>query len=173
MRLVPLLNGKALQAYTRLSVEDSDNYDTIKNAIFMRYKLNTEAYRKKFRGTFQGSEDTYWEFRVQMEQKCCRWMEYEKVKTYEDLHDLILKEQLLNNTPIVLREWLKESKPKNVNDLVDIADVYQTAHGTGAGKNRVYSNMSNPMEIQKTRDNTGFKGRERERERGFTSNQRK
>jgi hypothetical protein len=47
-RLVPLLCGKALEAFSRLPDEDSRNYDEIKTAILSRHELTAEAYRENF-----------------------------------------------------------------------------------------------------------------------------
>ena len=48
VRLVPLLSGKALEAYSRLHDECND-YEKIKTGISIRYELTAEAYRDKFR----------------------------------------------------------------------------------------------------------------------------
>lgn len=43
IHLVPLLTGKALEAYSRLSDGESGKYDKIKEAILKRYELTSEA----------------------------------------------------------------------------------------------------------------------------------
>jgi hypothetical protein len=48
VRLVPLLSGKVLEAYSRLHDECND-YEKIKTGISIRYELTAEAYRDKFR----------------------------------------------------------------------------------------------------------------------------
>ena len=50
-RLAASLSGKALEAFARMSAEDSSNYDKVHDAILSRYELTGEAYRKKFRYT--------------------------------------------------------------------------------------------------------------------------
>ena len=46
LRLVPLLCGKALEAFSRLPDEDSRNYDEIKTAILSRHELTAEDIGK-------------------------------------------------------------------------------------------------------------------------------
>lgn len=46
-RLAANLSGKALEAFARMSAEDSNDYDKVKGAILSRYELTGEAYRKK------------------------------------------------------------------------------------------------------------------------------
>ena len=49
VRLVPLLSGKALEAYSRLHDDECNDYEKIKTGILIRYELTAEAYRDKFR----------------------------------------------------------------------------------------------------------------------------
>ena len=58
-RLAPLLSGKAMEAYGRMSAEESGDYDKVKNAILQRYQLTGEAYRKKFRNCKQQIDETF------------------------------------------------------------------------------------------------------------------
>jgi hypothetical protein len=43
LRLIPLLTGKALEAFSRLSEEDSVEYEKVKTTILVRYELTSEA----------------------------------------------------------------------------------------------------------------------------------
>ncbi|CAC5380409.1 unnamed protein product [Mytilus coruscus] len=54
VRIVPLLSGKALEAYSRLSDADGGNYDKIKDAILKRYELTAEAYWEKISVCYSG-----------------------------------------------------------------------------------------------------------------------
>lgn len=44
IRLVPHLSGKALEAYPRMAVNASNDYDLVKQAIQERYDINALAY---------------------------------------------------------------------------------------------------------------------------------
>ena len=48
MLLAPQLNEKAQQAYAALSSEDSKNFTKVKEAMFKRYDINEETYRRRF-----------------------------------------------------------------------------------------------------------------------------
>jgi hypothetical protein len=67
IHLVPLLTGKALEAYSRLSDSDSGKYDRIKEAVLKRYELTSEAYRNKFRQARQGSDESFRDYHVRIE----------------------------------------------------------------------------------------------------------
>lgn len=49
VHLIPQLSGKALVAYSRMSLVESNNYDLIKKAILDRYGLNAWQYREKIK----------------------------------------------------------------------------------------------------------------------------
>ena len=54
--------GKALEIYTQLSLEQSSDYDKVKELIFKAYELVPEAYRQKFRDCRREPYQTHVEF---------------------------------------------------------------------------------------------------------------
>ncbi|XP_070576386.1 uncharacterized protein [Ptychodera flava] len=57
-----------------------------------------------------------------------RWLEAVDVNSFDKLKDLMLVEQLLEMSPPYLQVWLREKKPKNSEELVDMADHYVETH---------------------------------------------
>ena len=57
-----LLVGKAQEIYGSLSVEQSSNYEHVKEAILKAYELVPEAYRQKFRNYLKYDIKTHVEF---------------------------------------------------------------------------------------------------------------
>ena len=51
--------GKARDIYTQLSLEQSSDYDKVKEVIFKAYELVPEAYRQKFRNCRKENDQTY------------------------------------------------------------------------------------------------------------------
>ena len=43
------LHGRALDVYSRLDEKEANDYDKLKNALFLRYNLTEDGYRSKFR----------------------------------------------------------------------------------------------------------------------------
>ncbi|CAC5374158.1 unnamed protein product [Mytilus coruscus] len=129
LRLVPLLCGKALEAFSRLSEEDSRDYDKIKTAILSRYELTAEAYREKFRSAGQFSDESFKEFAVRIIGFLRHWIEREAIGTdFDKFVDLVTREQLMVSCSKELKLWIKEQKPKTVDELVDKAEAFQQAH---------------------------------------------
>ena len=58
MLLQSVLLGKAREIFSQLTVEDSGEYDTVKQLILKGYVLVPEAYRQKFRVLCKSSNKT-------------------------------------------------------------------------------------------------------------------
>ena len=54
--------GKAREIYTQLSLEQSSDYDKVKELILKAYELVPEAYRQKFRNCRKENHQTHVEF---------------------------------------------------------------------------------------------------------------
>ena len=60
--LQSIFTGKAQQAYSSLSLEDTAEYDKVKEAVLRIYSLVPEAYRHKYRNYLKPESLTYVEF---------------------------------------------------------------------------------------------------------------
>ena len=67
------LVGKATKVCSVLSVDESSQYETVKNAILNAYELVPEAYRQKFRNTIKSANQTHVEFARHKENLFDRW----------------------------------------------------------------------------------------------------
>ena len=70
--------GKAREIYTQLSLEQSSDYDKVKEVILKAYELVPEAYRQKFRNCRKEHEQTHVEFARTKEQLFDRWCSSKK-----------------------------------------------------------------------------------------------
>lgn len=133
-----MLSGKALEAYSRLSDEESDNYDAIKTAILKRYELTSEAYRDKFRKCRQFSDELFKDFVVRAERFFHHWCDRENIGSdYELLFDLILREQVIGSCSNDLQLWVREHTLKSIKDVITLSESFQVTHkGSNAGGGR-------------------------------------
>ncbi|RUS90147.1 hypothetical protein EGW08_002114 [Elysia chlorotica] len=163
-RLGALLTGKALDVYSGLSDEESRDYDNVKRVLFQKYLLTAESYRKRFRGTKVDREETYTQLAVRLRRYLDRWVQLSKTKeTVEGLVDLFVREQMLNIVEPNLAVHLRERDPKSVDDLVQMADLYQEAHADRAGKFKATKHEQTGTDLQgKTH---GVNGGEKEKGR--------
>ena len=127
--LASLLQGKALDVYSRLSSEEATDYDKLSDALLKRYQLTEEGFRQKFRSSKQEIGETAGQFVVRLSNYLSRWMELGKVtENYAGLRDLVLREQFLtvSNRNLVL--FLKERKIKSITEMIELAEQYNEAH---------------------------------------------
>jgi len=126
--LSALLKGKALDVYARLPVENALNYDMLKSSLLKRFDLTEDGFRNKFRNSGPEVGETFAQYACRLEGYLDRWIEMsETVKTFEQLHELIVKEQVMSMCSKDLVLFLKEHVPKGVKEVTDLADQYREA----------------------------------------------
>ena len=77
--LQSVLVGKAREIYGSLSVEQSSNYEHVKQAILKAYELVPEAYRQKFRNYLKYDSKTHVKFAREKENLFNRWCHSKEV----------------------------------------------------------------------------------------------
>ena len=92
--LSTLLQGKALEVYSRFSTKDANDYEKLRDALLKRYQLMEEGFRQTFGNSKQEIGETAGQFVIRLSNYLARWMKLGKVKaTFEGLRDLIVREQ--------------------------------------------------------------------------------
>ena len=76
--LQSVLVGKAQEIYGSLSVEQSSNYEHVKEAILKAYELVPEAYRQKFRNYLKYDSKTHVEFAREKENLFNGWCNFRR-----------------------------------------------------------------------------------------------
>lgn len=51
IRLIPLLTGNARSAYVAMDGAKAEDYGKVKEAILIKYEINAEIYRQRFRSS--------------------------------------------------------------------------------------------------------------------------
>ncbi|WP_353805817.1 hypothetical protein, partial [Acinetobacter baumannii] len=129
-----LLTGQALEIYTRLSNDDVKNHDGLKEALLHCYSFTEEGYRKRFRESRPFSDETPKQFVERLSSYLHKWVELSgETKSYDSLHDLIVKEQFLNACHKDLATHLELQKLQTLNDVTEVAERYLLAHGKTLG----------------------------------------
>lgn len=85
-----VLTGKSQEVFSALSKADSENYETVKQAVLQTYQLVPEAYRQKFRTSQKQQSQTYVEFVGGLRILSNRWQVASGVSTFEQLGELVL-----------------------------------------------------------------------------------
>ena len=105
--------GKAREIYTQLSLEQSSDYDTVKEFILKAYELVPEAYRQKFRDCRKEHDQTHVEFARTKEQLFDRWCSSKKVGSdHAKLRQLMLVEEFKRCINSDVKAFLNEREVK-------------------------------------------------------------
>ena len=109
--LQSVLVGKAQYIYGSLSVEQSSNYEHVKEAILKAYKLVPEAYRQKFRNHLKYDSKTHVEFAREKENLFNRWFHSKEIGQYfKKLKQMVLLEEFKDKVRPDIRSHVDEQK---------------------------------------------------------------
>ena len=121
--------GKAREIYTQLSLEQSSDYDTVKEFILKAYELVPEAYRQKFRDCRKEHDQTHVEFARTKEQLFDRWCSSKKVGSdHAKLRQLMLVEEFKRCINSDVKAFLNEREVENLETAARLADDYALTH---------------------------------------------
>ena len=130
INLSALLHGIALDVYNRQPVNETSNYDSLKEALLRRFLLTEEGFREKLRTAKPERGESFGQFMTRLEGYLNRWIELGHVdKTYQGLKDALLKEQAMSVVTRNLRIFIMERKPKDIGEMSILAEQYLEVHG--------------------------------------------
>ena len=84
-QLSQYLRGKATEAYTRLSTADRKDYNEVKNALFKRFDLTQEGYRKKPRESKAYDDETPLQIYTRLRSCLDKWIQLSEGKELSSL----------------------------------------------------------------------------------------
>ena len=130
MSLQSLLTGRALQVLSHLSVENANNYDTLKNSLLNAFRCTDEGFRQRFREAKPLATESFTAFVNRSKLYMSRWIELSNIdlSNGRDVSDLMLRDQILNTCNAKLSSYLREQKPKNSDEMSKLAENYIAAH---------------------------------------------
>ena len=121
--------GKAREIYTQLSLEQSSDYDKVKELILKGYELVPEAYRQKFRDCRKEHDQTHVEFARTKEQLFDRCSSSKKVGSdHAKLRQLLLVEEFKRCINSDVKSFLDEKEVETLDLAARLADDYSLTH---------------------------------------------
>ena len=160
-----VLVGKAQEIYGSLSVEQSSNYEHVKEAI-KAYELVPEAYRQKFRNYLKYDSKT--QFAREKENLFNRWCHSKEIgQDFKKLKQMVLLEEFKDKVRPDIRSHLDEQKVEELEKAAIMADDYALTH-------KMSSKSGNPQQKRYhgsgNRENISRKMDDRKRQGKFTEN---
>ena len=128
MTLARSLEGKALEVYQRLDVEQAHDYEKLKQELLRRFKLTEGGYRKLFKTSRRQEDETVEQFLQRVQRYLRQWLLMAGFKDdYEGLESLILKDQFFVTCDDDMRCFLKEKGKMSLADTLVQAQNYVEA----------------------------------------------
>ena len=127
-QLSPLLTGRALEVYSRLSQDEAMDYKRLKLALLKRYDFTEFGYRRSFRDAKPEGQESTGQFIVRLKNYLTEWVKLAKVEeSFVGVVELMVREQFTNACPKEFLVYLNERSPKTLDDLAIWADQYLMA----------------------------------------------
>ena len=127
-RLGMLLKGKARDVYYKLSDENASDYEQLKKALYARFHLTPEEYRKKFQTARKSPHESVVEYAHRIESTFDRWFDLTgKEKDFDVLRDLLLQEKFVEGLHPDQARFIKEHESESLFDAVKHAKTYEIA----------------------------------------------
>ena len=165
--LQSVLVGKAQEIYGSLSVEQSSNYEHVKEAILKAYELVPEAYRQKFRNYLKFDSKTHVEFAREKENLFNRWCHSKEVgQDFKKLKQMVLLEEFKDKVRPDIRSHLDEQKVEELEKAAIMADDYALTHKmsskSGNPQQKRYHCSGNRENISRNMDDRKRQGKSTE-----------
>ena len=165
--LQSVLVGKAQEIYGSLSVEQSSNYEHVKEAILKAYELVPEAYRQKFRNYLKFDSKTHVEFAREKENLFNRWCHSKEIgQDFKKLKQMVLLEEFKDKVRPDIRSHLDEQKVEELEKAAIMADDYAVTHKmsskSGNPQQKRYHGSGNRENVSRNMDNRKRQGKSTE-----------
>ena len=122
--LSALLTGKALQIFSSLTGSQQTDFLQLKHALMKGYDLTAEGFRKKFRQSRVKQGETFKQFGARIEHYFVKWLSLSACEDeFDDLKELVLREQILSVCSPELQIHLREKQPSSVAELLEFTEV--------------------------------------------------
>ena len=129
VRLGSTLTGKAAEIYSSLPIATTSDYKALKQALLKAYNRTPDFYRFDFRSAKLQGNETYEQFVTSLSRKLDYWIDsLISERTFDNLKDFIIRDQLLTAVIPELRIFLKEKGAATLQELVTHADNWASAH---------------------------------------------
>ena len=126
--LIPKLTSHAKTLITRLTLDEQDKYETLREFLLKQYQLGSREYRARFIHAGRKSGETWVSYTSRLKNLFLYYTKSCEVATFDSLFDLCIYDKLSDSLPMsTLRHCLgviKDQKLKS-SDFAEIADNYE------------------------------------------------
>ncbi|XP_068249716.1 uncharacterized protein [Palaemon carinicauda] len=124
--LRPKLTGKAAKVCRHL--ENTTDYQNVKQAILDAFSISVEGYRQTFRNKTKFTTQTYVEFASEKLREFRKWVKSAAVNTFAELENLVVLEEFKRKLPLNIMMYLEDREEKELLKAASLADTYSLIH---------------------------------------------
>ncbi|GBL98921.1 hypothetical protein AVEN_165737-1 [Araneus ventricosus] len=103
-QLISLLPPDIVELIAREPEEDAKKYEYVKALLLQRFKLSAEKFRQLFNKHQKAFESTWYDFYYELKNYLEGWLNGLNIKTFEQLKDLMLVDQIKKRTSTDFKE---------------------------------------------------------------------
>ena len=109
---------------------DANDFDKVKERLMEKFRLTREGFRHNFRNYRPEKDETPEEFVAKISNYFERWIQLSRIgNTFDDLVDLMIREQFIVCCPREMIAYLKEKECSSKQDILKWSKLYVQAHG--------------------------------------------
>lgn len=129
LRLLPLLQGVALECVMQLPPEEIKEYKKMRDTLLFRFKRTAEHFRKKFRDTKKESGESFLQCGKRMKSYIERWFELlgKDIGSVYDVFDVFMQEAVFKLLHSEMEVRVREQRPTTYNEILKFADNFAEA----------------------------------------------
>ncbi|XP_064113196.1 LOW QUALITY PROTEIN: uncharacterized protein LOC135219913 [Macrobrachium nipponense] len=150
--LRPKLTGKAAKVCRHL--ENTTDYQNVKQAILDAFSISVEGYRQTFRNKTKFTTQTYVEFASEKLREFRKWIKSAAVSTFAELENLIVLEEFKRKLPLNIMMYLEDREEKDLLKAASLADTYSLIHKFGTVRETDQNVKPSPVKNSETLTDT-------------------
>lgn len=130
IHLGSLLTGKALNIYSTASLSTIKDYYMLKHILLRGFSRTPDNLRAEFKKMTPGPNESYTQYWTLLRRAYLLWLESSEINKQDpdDVNEFHIKDQFLSSVNPELRARLKEQKFDSIEDFLDAADRFTSAH---------------------------------------------
>ena len=126
--LASRLSGESLEVFRDLSIDKATTFEKLKEALYKHFKVTEDGFKEKFRESKPKSGENFAIFTDRLQRNFARWLDTAKVKDFEALKDLILREHVYVVCSKELVTFLKQEGCTSMDDVTTKAERFRLAN---------------------------------------------
>ncbi|XP_064485934.1 uncharacterized protein LOC135398463 [Ornithodoros turicata] len=139
--VLPLVTKRVKHLYSKLTTDELDKYDAVKDAVLKELRLAPAEYRKQFLTAVKSKDEGWSHFASRMKSYLIYYAKARDVDNFDDLVELLAADQLKTVISPAACEYIKIQEGSGwakTSEIAEMMDAFEEARGIGsAGRERL------------------------------------